>query len=119
MRLSIAHHTCPGALPSTNISALPNYPGNSLASFPLTAFDLNDNHQISFHSGDNNFGDVYGIFLAITGDGYSQAELRRYADFLRREMLLVPGVKSVAIRSGPNGGTVEENVDAELGTTLP
>jgi hypothetical protein len=29
-----------------------------------------------------------------------------------------PGVKSVAIRSGPNGGTVEENVDAELGTTL-
>ena len=25
-----------------------------------------------------------------------------------------PGVKSVAIRSGPNGGTVEENVDAEL-----
>src|SRR5262245_5153863 len=45
----------------------------------------------------DNFGDVYGIFLAITGDGYSQAELRRYADFLRRELLLVEDVKSVAL----------------------
>src|SRR5262245_57731165 len=45
----------------------------------------------------DNFGDVYGIFPAITGDGYSQAELRRYADSLRRELLLVPGVKSVAL----------------------
>ena len=43
----------------------------------------------------DDFGDVYGIFLAITGDGYSQAELRRYAEFLRRELLLVPGVKKV------------------------
>src|SRR5271166_5839830 len=35
----------------------------------------------------DNFGDVYGIFLAITGEGYTQAELRRYAEFLRRELL--------------------------------
>ena len=45
----------------------------------------------------DDFGDVYGIFLAITGDGYSQAELRRYADFLRREMLLVPNVQKVEL----------------------
>src|SRR5262245_736801 len=45
----------------------------------------------------DNFGDVDGIFLAITGDGYSKAELRRYADFLRRELLLVEDVKSVAL----------------------
>jgi multidrug efflux pump subunit AcrB len=45
----------------------------------------------------DDFGDVYGIFLAITGDGYSSAELRRYAEFLRRELLLVEGVKSVAL----------------------
>jgi multidrug efflux pump subunit AcrB len=45
----------------------------------------------------DDFGDVYGIFLAITGDGYSFPELRRYADFLRRELLLVPGVKSVEL----------------------
>jgi multidrug efflux pump subunit AcrB len=45
----------------------------------------------------DDFGDVYGIFLAITGDGFSFPELRRYADFLRRELLLLPGVKSVEL----------------------
>jgi multidrug efflux pump subunit AcrB len=45
----------------------------------------------------DNFGDVFGIFLAISGDGYSFPELRRYAEFLRREILLVPGVKSVEL----------------------
>jgi multidrug efflux pump subunit AcrB len=43
----------------------------------------------------DHFGDVFGIFLAITGDGYTESELRRYANFLRRELLLVPGVKKV------------------------
>ena len=45
----------------------------------------------------DDFGDVYGIFLAVTGEGYSLPELRRYVEFLRRELLLVPGVKSVAL----------------------
>lgn len=45
----------------------------------------------------DDFGDVYGIFLAVTGDGYSFPELRRYVEFLRRELLQVPGVKSVAL----------------------
>jgi multidrug efflux pump subunit AcrB len=44
----------------------------------------------------DDFGDVYGIFLAITGEGYSFSELRRYVESLRRELLQVPGVKSVA-----------------------
>lgn len=43
----------------------------------------------------DDFGDVFGIFLAITGEGYSLPELRRYVEFLRRELLQVPGVKSV------------------------
>src|SRR5262245_37461154 len=45
----------------------------------------------------DDFGDVFGIFLAITGEGYSFPELRRYVEFLRRELLLVPGVKSVEL----------------------
>ena len=45
----------------------------------------------------DDFGDVYGIFLSITGDGFSEAELRRYADFLRRELLQVPGVKAIEL----------------------
>lgn len=45
----------------------------------------------------DDFGDVYGIFFALTGEGYSFPELRRYADFLRRELLGVPMVKSVVL----------------------
>jgi multidrug efflux pump subunit AcrB len=45
----------------------------------------------------DDFGDVYGIFLAISGEGYSLPELRRYAEFLRRELLLVHGVKKVEL----------------------
>ena len=45
----------------------------------------------------DDFGDVYGIFLAVTGEGYSFPEQRRYVEFLRRELLQVPGVKSIAL----------------------
>ncbi len=45
----------------------------------------------------DDFGDVFGIFLAITGEGFSFPEIRRYVEFLRRELLLVPGVKSVEL----------------------
>src|SRR5690606_10111236 len=37
----------------------------------------------------DDFGDVFGIFLAISGEGYTQPELRRYAEHLRRELLLI------------------------------
>jgi len=43
----------------------------------------------------DDFGDVYGIFIAIYGDGYSYKELEDYADFLRTEILLVPDVAKV------------------------
>ena len=43
----------------------------------------------------DDFGDVYGVFLAITGEGYSYPELRRYAEFLRRELLSVANVSKV------------------------
>src|SRR5215470_2659353 len=45
----------------------------------------------------DDYGDVFGIFLAITSDGYSFPELRRYAEFLRRELRLVQNVKSVEL----------------------
>jgi multidrug efflux pump subunit AcrB len=45
----------------------------------------------------DDFGDVYGIFLAITGDGYSFPQMRRYAEFLRRELLQVPNIKQVEL----------------------
>lgn len=45
----------------------------------------------------DDFGDVYGIFFALTGPGYSEAELRDTAKMLRRELLLVPDVKKVEL----------------------
>ena len=47
----------------------------------------------------DDFGDVYGVFLAITGKGFTQPELRRYVEFLRRELLLVQDVKKVDLFS--------------------
>ena len=41
--------------------------------------------------------DVYGIFYAFTGDGYSYPELYQYARMLRRELMNVKGVKHVNI----------------------
>ncbi|WP_117234105.1 efflux RND transporter permease subunit [Vibrio maerlii] len=45
----------------------------------------------------DDFGDVYGVMLMLTGDGYDYVELKRYADYLRRELELVDGVGKVAI----------------------
>ena len=36
----------------------------------------------------DDFGDVYGVFFAITGDGYSQRDLQKIAEDLRKELLL-------------------------------
>lgn len=41
--------------------------------------------------------DVYGIFYALTADGYDYPEMYRYAKFLRRELLDVKGVKRINI----------------------
>lgn len=45
----------------------------------------------------DDFGDVYGIFLAVTGEGYTYPELRRYTEFLRRELQSVQDVKKVEL----------------------
>lgn len=41
--------------------------------------------------------DVYGIFYALTADGYQYPEMYRYAKYLRRELLDVKGVKRINI----------------------
>lgn len=57
----------------------------------------------------DDFGDVYGIFLALSGDGYDYRELKEEGKFLRRELSLVPGVSKVAIN-----GTQEEQIFIEV-----
>ncbi len=49
----------------------------------------------------DDFGDVYGVLFYIYGDGYSLTELNDFADFVRDELLLVPGVGSVSLQGQP------------------
>ncbi len=57
----------------------------------------------------DDFGDVYGVFLAVTGEGYSYKELADYVDYLRRELVLVPGVGKVSV-----GGRLTDQVNMEI-----
>ena len=50
--------------------------------------------------------DVYGIFYALTADGYEYPEMHKYAKFIRRELLGVNGVKRVII-----AGNREETIN--------
>ena len=45
----------------------------------------------------NDFGDVYGQYYALIGDGYTMKELWDYADFLKKQLVLVPNVASVKV----------------------
>jgi multidrug efflux pump subunit AcrB len=57
----------------------------------------------------DDFGDVYGLYYFITGEGYSPAELRRYAKQLQSELLQVDGVAKVAL-----GGVLKEAIYVEI-----
>lgn len=48
----------------------------------------------------DDMSDVYGIFYALTADGYDYPEMYRYAKYLRRELLDVKGVKRINIIGG-------------------
>ena len=45
----------------------------------------------------DDFGDVYGIYYFITGQGYTPAELRVYTKSLRSDLLQVKGVSKVSL----------------------
>jgi len=54
---------------------------------------------------DDGFGDVYGIFLAVTAEGFSELEIHEIATWLRRELLAVDGVADISL-----AGLPEENI---------
>jgi len=45
----------------------------------------------------DDFGDVYGVFFALTGEGYTYAELRETAKMLQKELLQVQDVKRISL----------------------
>ncbi len=44
----------------------------------------------------DDFGDVFGVYFALTGPGYTYAELKDVAELLKRELLVVRDVKKVS-----------------------
>lgn len=44
----------------------------------------------------DDFSDVYALFFAVTGEGFTDRQLQDYVDTLRRELVLVPGVAKTA-----------------------
>ena len=57
----------------------------------------------------DDFADVYGVFFALFGDGYSYRDLKDVADLLKEQIVLVDGVRKVVI-----DGAVREVVYLEI-----
>jgi len=45
----------------------------------------------------DDFADVYGVFVALYGEGYSYRDLKDVADLLKEQLVLVAGVRKVVI----------------------
>ena len=50
----------------------------------------------------DDFGDVYGAMLMVTGDGFDYKELSDYVDYVKRELELVRGVGKVTLAGQQN-----------------
>lgn len=57
----------------------------------------------------DDFGDVYGIVIALSADGFSDAELRDMARSLQKELLLIDQVRRVEL-----WGLPEERIEIEI-----
>ena len=62
----------------------------------------------------DSFGDVYGLLYAVSAPGYSDADIRDMATFLRREMLTVDGVANAELRGLPEEAIFVEPSNAAL-----
>ncbi len=60
----------------------------------------------------DDFADVYGVYLALTGTGYSYRDLKDFAEQIKKQLVLVPGVRKVAL-----GGEQQEVVYVEISRT--
>lgn len=56
----------------------------------------------------DDFGEVYALFWAVTGEGYQLEQIDDYVRVLERELLLVPGVARVATLAAPREGIFVE-----------
>ncbi|WP_338849342.1 efflux RND transporter permease subunit [Massilia sp. W12] len=57
----------------------------------------------------DEFGDTFGSIFAISGDGFTYAEMKDYADFVRQQLLSVPTVAKVELF-----GVQDEKINIEI-----
>jgi len=70
----------------------------------------------------DDFGDVYGLYYALTAPDFTPYQLREFSRIIRRDLLTVPNVSKVAV-----AGVLEEQITvtinatqiASLGISLP
>jgi len=68
----------------------------------------------------DSFGDVFGIYYAVTADGFSDGEKHRLANWLRRELLTVAGVADVETAGLPEEAIfVEPNLALTANQNVP
>ncbi|WP_422858444.1 efflux RND transporter permease subunit [Flagellimonas sp. S174] len=61
---------------------------------------------------DDGIGDVYGIVVGLTSDGFSYAEMKEYADDIKDDLIKLPDAAKVEL-----GGVQEERVFVEFDNT--
>ncbi len=67
---------------------------------------------VSPNLNDDGVGDVYGIVVGLTSDGYSYTEMKEYADDIKDELIKLPDAAKVEL-----GGVQEERVFVEFDNT--
>jgi multidrug efflux pump subunit AcrB len=69
----------------------------------------------------DDFGDVYGVYYALHGEGFTYAELKKVAELIRRELVTVTDVQKVVL-SGVQRETIyveiSRNRAASLGISM-
>jgi multidrug efflux pump len=60
----------------------------------------------------DEFGDTYGNIYALTGDGFNYAEIKDYADKIKKELLRIPDVAKVELI-----GEQDEKIFVEVANT--
>lgn len=64
----------------------------------------------------DDYGDVFALYFAITGDGYSLSEINDYTKELQKELVLVPGVSKVQTVGAPQEVVYVEYKPSRLAT---
>ncbi|MBQ4826175.1 efflux RND transporter permease subunit [Leisingera sp. HS039] len=68
----------------------------------------------------DGFGDVFGLFYAVTAEGFTDAEKHELATYLRRELLTVDGVADVEITGlPPEAVFVEPKMAVAVNQNIP